>query len=148
MPIAPDQRRSLYNTKAWKAQGARIRARAGGRCECRGDCGRDHNKAPPAETWELGTARWIEASMDVFERGPRCLERADRPGLGDGVKKGGRVGFGVAHLNHDSGAKVPDEQLIGMCSGCHLRFDVLQHIKAKFKNKMKRLEARGQERLV
>ena len=41
MPIRPEQR-ALY-PKDWPAISRRIRARAEGRCECHGECGRDHN---------------------------------------------------------------------------------------------------------
>lgn len=128
MPFSAELRRAFYNTKAWKTQRARIRARAGGRCECRGDCGRDHSDGGMRTNY-------------------RCSERADEPGRGDGVVVGGRVGFGAAHLEHNSGVHVPDDKLIGMCSGCHLRFDVDEHVRAKPRNRAKKLERRGQVRL-
>lgn len=125
MPIKPELRRKLYNTRAWRLQRERVLDRAGRRCECHGECGKDHAGA-----------------------GGRCRERHMYNGRGDGVKKGGKVIVGPAHLNQNTGELVADEKLAAWCTGCHLRFDQEQHLASRHTNRLAELERRGQRRLL
>lgn len=67
MPIRPSER-ARY-PKDWKAISARIRARAGGQCECRGECGLHHDRRceerdrQPAK-WARGTVIFTVAHLD------------------------------------------------------------------------------------
>jgi hypothetical protein len=93
--------RSLYPPD-WPAISRRIRARAGGQCECTGECGL--HRAHP---------------------GPRrCVERNGAPA----IWAKGRVVLTVAHLNHDP-ADCRDENLKAMCNRCHLRYDTALHVR-------------------
>jgi hypothetical protein len=84
----------------WKAISARIRARAGGRCECEGECGLHRTTGGPR----------------------RCEERH-----GEAAKWArGVVMLTVAHLNHQP-EDCRDENLKAMCQRCHLRYDVPHH---------------------
>jgi len=125
VPIKAELRRSLYNTRAWRLQRARVFERAGGRCECRGQCGRDHEG-----------------------RGGRCRERQGKPATGDGIRKGALVILTTAHVDGDSGARVSDEKLRCWCAGCHLRWDLEDHLQKRHENRMAELERRGQRRLL
>lgn len=85
----------------WRQVRARILARAGGRCECMGECGlhRDHP-------------------------GPRrCEERNGQPAKW----ARGRVVLTVAHLGDPSPENCADDNLKAMCNRCHLRHDTPQH---------------------
>lgn len=123
MPIKAQLRRELYNTRAWRLQRARVMKRAGGRCECTGGCGKEHAAG-------------------------RCNERHMRAATGDGLRRGALVVLTTAHVDGDSGAKVPDDKLRCWCVGCHLRWDMEQHLQARYVNRMRKLEERGQRRLV
>lgn len=98
---------SLY-PKDWKAVSHFIRkTRAGGRCECAGECGL-HRTTP----------------------GPRrCVERDGEPAKW----ARGKVMLTVAHLNAKGGpcrcaplCSNPDH-LKAMCNRCHLRYDAPMH---------------------
>ena len=84
----------------WPAISAAIKVRAGGRCECEGECGL-HRTTP----------------------GPRrCQERH-----GDKARwANGRVVLTVSHLNHAPEDCRP-ENLKAMCQRCHLRYDGPHH---------------------
>ena len=109
MPIKPENR-ARY-PKTWKAIVEEIRSRAGGRCECLGECGLGHPCHPGCR---------IEAG--ILAR--RCCEVG-------GVKAhtfNGPVILTTAHLHH---ARRPEEVrrhlLKSMCQRCHLRYDRHQH---------------------
>jgi hypothetical protein len=101
----------------WKEISRSIRDRAGGQCECMGECGlhRDHP-------------------------GPRrCEER-------DGAKAkwaAGGVILTVAHLNHTPSDCRP-ENLKAMCQRCHLRYDVDHHKHTRWERERREREAAGQ----
>lgn len=84
----------------WEAISRRIRARAGGRCECEGECGLHRTHPGPR----------------------RCIERDGE----QAVWAKGRVVLTVAHLNHDP-MDCRDENLKAMCQRCHLRYDAPLH---------------------
>lgn len=88
--------------KDWKGISAAIRERAGGRCECEGECGL-HRTTP----------------------GPRrCVERHGEPAKW----AKGTVILTVAHLDHTPENCAPSN-LKAMCQRCHLRYDHDHHMK-------------------
>jgi hypothetical protein len=111
MPISRE-RMKLYGPN-WKTTSLRIRARAGGVCECPGDCGRDH----------LGQCG-----------APNGLPHPDT---------GSKVVLTVAHLvippgqpGHDA-----DANLRAMCQACHLSFDREQHAKNAAETRRRKRQA-------
>jgi hypothetical protein len=102
MPIRPENR-ARY-PRDWKAVSAAIRARAGGRCECEGECGL-HRTTP----------------------GPRrCVEQN-----GEAARFAkGKVVLTVAHLDHTPENCQPSN-LKAMCQRCHLRYDVAHHARTR-----------------
>jgi len=93
------ERTRLY-PKDWHEITSMIKARAGWRCECEGECGL-HRTTP----------------------GPRrCIERHGHPA----TWARGWVVLTVHHLNHDPTDNRP-ENLKAMCQRCHLRCDVGLH---------------------
>lgn len=102
MPIRPENK-ARY-PKGWKAISRRIRfSRADGRCECRGECGTDHN----LENIQLGL-------LPVF----RCYAfHGETHPVTDSV-----VVLTTAHLNHTP-EHCHDSNLRAMCQRCHLRYD-------------------------
>lgn len=86
----------------WRAISKRIRfGRAGGRGECRGECGTDH-------------------------RG-RC---AEFHGLSPESFGGRVVVLTTAHLDHDTKCDDP-ANLRAMCQACHLRYDRERHAETR-----------------
>lgn len=100
MPIRPENRHRY--PKDWKAISQRIRFdRAGGRCECAGECGRNTHEG-------------------------RCPNVHGGAAYGTGSK----VILTTAHLNHapeDCG----DDNLRAMCQGCHLHYDREHHAETR-----------------
>ncbi len=88
--------RSLYPDN-WAEITLSIRERAGGRCECQGECG-------------------------LHTTTGRCVERNREPAQ----FANGRVVLSVAHLDHDPQNSDP-ANLRAMCARCHLRYDVEHH---------------------
>jgi hypothetical protein len=96
MPIRPENR-ARY-PRDWPQISHRIRVeRAGGRCECEGECGRGTHTG-------------------------RCPNRNGGPAYATGSK----VVLTVAHLNHVP-EDCRDENLRAMCNGCHLHYDREHH---------------------
>lgn len=100
MPIRPENR-ARY-PKNWKSEVVpRIRARSGDRCECTGQCGRQHS--PIGE----GVA-------------------PDRCGVWNGFPiddiTGPVIVLTVMHLNHQP-EDCRDENLLHGCQACHNRYD-------------------------
>ncbi len=113
MPIGREAER-LYpggslRSAEWLAIRAAILGRAGGRCECRGECGRDHTGDPASLWWPAH----IPAAHG------RCPALHDEPH----PLTGSRVVLTVAHLDHDPGHNAPDN-LRAMCQRCHNRYDM------------------------
>lgn len=101
----------------WPEISKRIRERAGGRCECEGECGLHRTHPGPR----------------------RCTER-------NGAKAtwaAGVVILTVAHLNHTP-SDCRDENLKAMCQRCHLRYDTEHHIASRRKRERLKREAAGQ----
>lgn len=92
----------------WDEMTAWIRGRAGDRCECIGECGRDHAADPSAEQG-VGELFHVE----------RCGELNWTPAK----TFAGRVVLTVAHLDHQPENSDP-ANLRAFCQGCHNRYDV------------------------
>lgn len=118
MPIRPELLH-LYPTD-WAERAAWIKhVRAGGRCECTGECGRVLSHLAP------GDARcWNEHGKPKFGPPPNTV-----------------VILTCAHLDHDPTNSEPDN-LRAFCPGCHLAYDA-EHRKA---NRLATLAARRRER--
>ena len=89
--------------KDWRAISARIRAeRAGGRCECEGECGLHRTNPGPRRCEERNgeAARWAK----------------------------GKIVLTVAHLCHDETCS-DESHMRAMCQRCHLRYDLPLHVK-------------------
>lgn len=96
MPIRPENR-DRY-PKDWPAISLRIRTeRAGGRCECEGECGRGTHTG-----------------------------RCPNVNGGTAYGTGSRVVLTVAHLDHTP-EHCGDDNLRAMCQGCHLHYDREHH---------------------
>lgn len=107
MPIKPENRK-LY-PPWWKWFSVGIRCRAGGRCECRGECGVDH----AAEA--RGLPNWDHECWRPLKR---CRAENGRAHPVTGSK----VVLTVAHLDHDPTNNHP-RNVKAMCQRCHNRYD-------------------------
>lgn len=99
MPIRPENR-ARYPAD-WKAISAAIRARAGDRCECEGECGRGTHAG-------------------------RCPNVQGGEAYGTGSK----VVLTTAHLDHTPENCEP-ANLRSMCNGCHLSYDAEHHAQTR-----------------
>jgi hypothetical protein len=101
VPIRPDLL-DLYPDD-WAVISARIRfGRAGGRCECHGECGR--------------------VSGHLAKDG-RCRNHDGMPAWGSGAL----VRLATAHRDHWP-PNVDDDNLVAFCQGCHLAYDQEHHV--------------------
>ena len=124
MPIRPSER-ARY-PKDWPAITARIRERAGNKCECIGQCGDSHcaprglcgvpNGASIARLRE-NPAVWLD--MPEIERGEIDLDDYLDPI---------RVVLTVAHIDHAPEHNDPSN-LLALCQRCHLKMDTKHHAK-------------------
>lgn len=102
MPIRPENR-ARY-PRDWHRISARIRfERAGGRCECGGECGQEHGR---------------ERHGEYIDQAPRCTARHGE----EHPDTGSIVVLTVAHLDHIP-ENCADENLRAMCQRCHNRYD-------------------------
>lgn len=102
----------------WKELSQYVRyVRAGGHCECQGECGKPHP-------------------------GGRCPEMDGQPAL----TFRGKVILTVAHLDHNTHSDDPNN-LRAMCQACHLRYDVIHHQNQARRNRRRRLIDAGQQEL-
>jgi len=104
MPIKPANR-DRY-PKEWKRIRERILARSGGRCECRGECGRKHSEIcvcfeEPC-TCERGRCCELDRFIAATFRGSVVLT--------------------IAHLDHEP-ENCADANLLALCQDCHNRYD-------------------------
>jgi 5-methylcytosine-specific restriction endonuclease McrA len=106
MPIRKEFRR-FFRSPEWQAIKARIRERAGGRCErCKAIDGRWI-----FTVWD-GTGRWWPPGQEPEDLGAK-LHYVE-------------VVLTVSHLNHDPHDN-RDENVAALCRGCHLRHDTRLH---------------------
>lgn len=125
--------RSEYPTD-WDTIAAAVRDRSLGRCECRGECGIDHERDPIV---------WDDfEGDDPLDHSPRCLAEHGR---GHPVTSS-RVVLTAAHLwrgpcaaHHKAGVKCGDaSHLKAMCQRCHLAYDREQHVANARRNRRAR----------
>lgn len=104
MPIRPENR-ARY-PEDWPQRTARIRLRAGDRCECEGECGR----------------------TDMHPG--RC------PNVhGQGAyRTGSRVVLTTAHLDHTP-ENCDEANLRSLCQGCHLSYDRQHHKETAYRTR-------------
>jgi len=106
VPIRPDDRHRYPDN--WPEISHRIRFdRAGGRCECTGECNAATHSYPG-----------------------RCLAEHGH----EHPITGSRVVLTVAHLNHTP-EDCTDENLKAMCQACHLAYDRDHHIATRRRNR-------------
>ncbi len=118
--------------KDWDAFSARIRfERAGGRCECRGQCGNPNCVGVQAQSGRIVT-------IDDL-----CVRRHGEFHFDDPFGDGVRVILTVAHLCHDKPCRKEDH-VLAMCQRCHLSYDMPHHVENAGRT---RDAKRGQERL-
>jgi hypothetical protein len=103
MPIRPENR-GRYPAN-WREISAAIRARAGDRCECMGECGRGTHTG-------------------------RCPNRQGQPAYGTGST----VVLTTAHLDHTPENCAPGN-LRSMCQGCHLHYDRHHHAQTAYRTR-------------
>lgn len=116
MPIRPENR-DRYPAD-WDAISTRIKTeRAGGRCECMGECGRGTHEG-------------------------RCPNRHGEPAYGTGS----RVVLTTAHLDHTP-ENCDDDNLRAMCQGCHLHYDREHHAQTRALTLVAVRDAAGQQPL-
>jgi len=126
MPISKENKAKYPDN--WKGISLRIRhVRAKNRCECRGQCGYDHQMEAKTITASCG----VRATMHLDDH-KRCmaLNRSSHPVTGS------KVVLTVAHLDHKL-EDHSDENLMACCQRCHLKFDHQQHIETKRANRNK-----------
>lgn len=105
----------------WYDFSQRIRfERAGGRCECTGECGL-HSTHPGRR---------------------RCVEEHGRMA----VFAAGRIVLTVAHLCDCNPLCAIEEHVKAMCQRCHLRVDAEFHAKHAASTRMRKKEKAGQSR--
>lgn len=103
MPIRPENRERY--PADWKAISAAIKARAGNRCECEGECGRGTHEG-------------------------RCTNVQYGAAYGTGSK----VVLTTAHLDHTPENCEPSN-LRAMCQGCHLHYDREHHAQTAYRTR-------------
>lgn len=122
-------RRKTHYAEGWKEFARFIREeRAGGRCECMGECGLH----PPVLYGPGPVASMKGADPDTRIPVPRrCIEQDGEPARY--MKRGTIVMLTVAHLNADGGPCRCNPRCIdpthvkAMCQRCHLRYDGPRH---------------------
>lgn len=88
----------------WEGLAARIRERAGDRCECAGECGRHAERCWRRQGDKLDSGGRVVLTTAHLWRGP-CAE------------------------HHAAGVKCGEpSHLKSMCQACHLAYDIPQHV--------------------
>lgn len=121
-PISPE-RQALYPAD-WPEISARIRERAGDRCEW---CGATNGAVGYRD--QAG----VFHELDAFEAEGAVLD-------GQHVIT---IVLTVAHLDHNP-ANCDDNNLAALCQRCHLRYDAREHARHAAETRRRRLEAAGQ----
>lgn len=109
--------RSKY-PQDWERLVKLVATRAGGQCECLGECGR-------------------------CKKGVRCEAMNHQPSPVTGKK----VTLTTAHLDHDT-QNSDLENLRHFCNGCHLRYDRFLHAKNARDTRIRKKEEAGQLNLM
>ncbi len=125
----------------WSRISLEVRARAGGQCECTGECGRKHVGRCEAQQHTHG-ARHRET--DRWRSTAELVDGVERYGESDSDYPGGaRVVLTVAHLwrgpcaeHHAAEHKCGDPAHLGaFCQACHLSYDLPHHITRRKQNR-------------
>lgn len=109
----------------WKGIVADVRARAGERCECRGQCGDAHDHGPGVgrsdERHRCGAPNGESIVRDP--RTPAVWWRQDEsPYSYEERPRTVVVVLTVAHVDHDEANNAPSN-LLALCQRCHLKMD-------------------------
>lgn len=109
----------------WKGIVAGVRARAGERCECRGQCGDAHDHGPSVgrsdERHRCGAPNGESIVRDP--RRPAVWWRLDEsPYSYEARPRTVVVVLTVAHVDHDEANNDPSN-LLALCQRCHLKMD-------------------------
>ena len=122
MPIRPENRGRYPGD--WPEISRRIRfERAGGRCECTGECGR-----PPVHLDDDGRCR------------NRHGQQVWQSQWGGPVRRPVVVVLTVAHLDHTP-ENCDEDNLRAMCQGCHLHYDREHHAQTRAATRRAELSA-------
>lgn len=133
MPIRPENRKRY--PRNWPELSARIRhERAGGLCECRGECGSSH----PGGRCAAPNGRLIV--RDATDRASWSLA-SDRE-----AAQAVRVVLTVAHLDHVP-ENCADRNLLALCQLCHNRLDAGERARNRRKRARAEIERAGQRSL-
>lgn len=137
MPVDP-KLRHLYSRKAgWFEVRDRIKARAGGTCECAGECGFRHSGGRCCAPHGQVVARW-RAAPAIWSLDPEAMVSPDARRV--------RVVISVAHRNHNPHDN-RDENLAALCQRCHLSHDAPHHHQTATRRLARLRRARGQHDL-
>lgn len=122
MPISPENR-ARYPKDWTTVIVPGIRARAGERCECRGECGSEHGGRCDAPNGAKVLRHRDDPARWMLDGGEARDDRHDD--LGFDIRPI-RIVLTVAHLDHTP-EHVDPENLRAMCQRCHLRLDRDHH---------------------
>jgi hypothetical protein len=122
----------------WLEISLRIRfERAQNRCECVGECGRDHE----AEIRTLPSGKLLKIGVDKVTTRCPAINTHNHP------ISGSRVVLTVAHLDHDP-SNSADTNLLAMCQRCHLKYDEAHHQRNAAKTRYQAKISTGQQELL
>ena len=140
MPIRPEMRPLYPPPREWRELRARILERAGHACECRGECGHDHDGGRGA----LGTSARCRAPHGRTVH--RYAYDYARPGRGwvDTWDEEPDAGADLEACGDDPRNNDPSN-LAALCQRCHLRYDRDHHAETR---RGTRNAQTGQGRLV
>jgi len=131
MPIARHLRPLYSRDAGWPELRAAILARAGGACECTGQCGSHSDRCGAPDRAYIvrpGHARWRwRLAGDVVAAGERRV----------------RVVLSVAHLDQNANNNDPGN-LLAVCQRCHIVHDRAQHRRTRIAGDWARRVERGQ----
>lgn len=138
-PIRPENRGRYPDD--WPEIRAAVLARAGHRCECRGECGHDHAaEVDPEWVATQASLRALGQIEPATEHDPpRCSEIHQTPA----EYARGMVVLTVAHLDHQPEHNDPSN-LRAMCQRCHLAHDREHHTQTRAETRRRATEAAGQ----
>lgn len=122
MPLSAELRRTHYGPE-WRRLSIRLRAEAGHRCQCRGECGREHRGRCP--------------ETEGYAHRPPVLPGIPAPAAAR------KPPLTVAHLNHTPGDDRP-ENLRVLCVACHLRYDQEYHLDQRRRREAREARARAE----
>lgn len=124
-PIRPSER-ARY-PRNWREISARIRERAGNRCECTSECGDTHRD----DVDKPGRCNAPNGALIIRDRHEPEIYTVHPPcggciGGEPDCMRAIRVVLTVAHLDHTP-ENCADENLLAMCQRCHLKLDAATH---------------------